>query len=61
MEFIFSNGVSQLDCIARIVAACLCGALVLLSGCGAANTQEEALQKVTVGEVTHSVLIPPKR
>ncbi len=33
-------------------AACLCGALVLLSGCGAAKTQEEALQKVTVGEVT---------
>ena len=29
MEFIFSNGVSQLDCIARIVAACLCGALLL--------------------------------
>lgn len=28
MEFIFSNGVSQLDCIARIVAACLCGALI---------------------------------
>ena len=42
------------------LAACLCGALVLLSGCGAANTQEEALQKVTVGEVTHSVFYAPQ-
>lgn len=42
------------------LAACLCGTLVLLSGCGAANTQEEALQKVTVGEVTHSVFYAPQ-
>ena len=28
MSFIFSNGVSLLDCIARIMAACLCGALI---------------------------------
>lgn len=28
MRFIFSNGVSQLDCIIRIITACLCGALI---------------------------------
>ena len=28
MDFIFPNGISQLDCIARIAIACLCGALI---------------------------------
>jgi len=38
----------------------LCAALILFSGCG--NTaQEEQMKKITVGEVTHSILTPPKR
>lgn len=44
------------------MAGLLCTALLLFSGCGAANQGEEApLQEITLGEVTHSILTQPKR
>ena len=48
----------------KSLAMVLCAALVLFSGCGTTarqGAQEQQLQKVTVGEVTHSILTPPKR
>lgn len=39
MDSVFINGVSQIDCIARIVAACLCGALI---GLERSRRQKEA-------------------
>ena len=44
------------------LALALC--MGLFSGCGTTarqGAQEQQLQKVTVGEVTHSILTPPKR
>lgn len=43
------------------IAALLCAALFLFSGCGAAEPQKETaeLQKITVGEVAHSIFYAP--
>lgn len=42
--------------------ALLCIVAFLFSGCGTAGEKDqEALQKITVGEVAHSILTPPKR
>lgn len=46
----------------KLLAGMLCTALLLLSGCGAASedAKEEAdLQKITVGEVAHSIFYAP--
>ncbi len=43
------------------MAGLLCAVLVLFSGCGANQSQEKELQEITLGEVTHSILTPPKR
>lgn len=46
----------------KLLAGMLCTALLLLSGCGAAGegAKEEAdLQKITVGEVAHSIFYAP--
>ena len=43
------------------MAALLCAALLLFSGCGATEPQKDAaeLQKITVGEVAHSIFYAP--
>ncbi len=44
------------------MAGILCTGLLLFSGCGVANQgEEETLQEITLGEVAHSILTPPKR
>ncbi len=56
----------------KATAGLLCTAMLLFTGCGAQPTaqqseqetkqevkQEQNLQKVTVGEVAHSILTPP--
>lgn len=47
----------------KSLAMVLCAALVLFSGCGTTarqGAQEQQLQKVTVGEVTHSIFYAPQ-
>lgn len=39
-----------------MMAALLCTTMVLFAGCGTAKEPEQNLEKVTVGEVTHSIL-----
>ena len=43
----------------RLAAGLLCAAMVLTAGCGTTEPPEQELQKVTVGEVAHSIFYAP--
>ena len=43
----------------KMMAALLCTTMVLFAGCGTAKEPEQNLEKVTVGEVTHSIFYAP--
>lgn len=43
----------------KLVAGLLCTAMVLFTGCSTAENSEQEVQKITVGEVAHSIFYAP--